>query len=662
MDPVAYALMRSGLFSSLPQETFGAFVDCAERVAMDSGTVIVAEGEPSNCFYVLLAGACEVFVHDANGAEILLAGLGPGDHFGEQSLIAGTGVRAASVRAGSDVVEVVRLPVERLQALFAHAPRLQTQLRALGRRQLEERLSRATTLVRRLLVDADNRTHEIVLDNGDVLCRQGEPAQNVYVVLSGSVELLEDRDGVSARVASVGPGLCIGADDSTTHARTAVADGWARVLRVDRAAVAATADESPEARAHLRAVESVWALPQRGFVTQHLGAVDGSPCVTQVFRLADGRNLVSSHVVGSEHVRLQVDERTPARSVETPDGDVRVHLEPDGRIASIDAAARTNVLATLYERAIDGRPLTPAEVRSLEAKGEVADRGPEFVCACMRISHARIADEIADGAATLADLKQRTGCAMACGSCVPALQEALGETAFVEATIARREELCPDVIRLVFGPRATETFRPAQPGQHTVVRVSMDSAVAERPYTLSGAAGDAYEVTVERLPGGVVSEWLFDNAKVGSTVEVSHASGSYVWRGGPAPVVVFAAGIGVTPGLAFVRTLLQRGWPHRLVVDWSTRHPAHLQILGELGTYAGPPNLDIRPRITSRDGRLQQEDIAAYVRRFPTAEFFVCGGPEYMEFVVGTLRERGVGEERTHVEYFDPNAAAAPQG
>jgi hypothetical protein len=64
------------------------------------GTDIVREGEPADAFYVLVSGKACVFKQGANGTEIPLNTLRPGDTFGERGLLEQT-TRSATVRAGS---------------------------------------------------------------------------------------------------------------------------------------------------------------------------------------------------------------------------------------------------------------------------------------------------------------------------------------------------------------------------------------------------------------------------------------------------------------------------------------------------------------------------------------------------------------------------------
>ena len=75
-------LARVGLFASLPGETLSKLADRMHREEVDSGTVIVREGEPGERFYVLLSGVAGVSQESLGGRSILRAG----EFFGEVAL------------------------------------------------------------------------------------------------------------------------------------------------------------------------------------------------------------------------------------------------------------------------------------------------------------------------------------------------------------------------------------------------------------------------------------------------------------------------------------------------------------------------------------------------------------------------------------------------
>src|SRR6185295_10128892 len=138
--------------------------------------------------YVVLSGAVQVVTSLDDGRPVVLARLGPGQHFGEHGLLSEQQRRTASVRA-AEATTLVRVDGAELDQCVAADPELAARLGELGRAQRAERIARRGELVRALLVDSKLDAREITVGKGDALFRQGDPPGAVYVVLSGAIHL-----------------------------------------------------------------------------------------------------------------------------------------------------------------------------------------------------------------------------------------------------------------------------------------------------------------------------------------------------------------------------------------------------------------------------------------------------------------------------------------
>jgi cAMP-dependent protein kinase regulator len=90
----ATELSRIGLLSSLPGETIGKLADRMRREEVESGTVLIREGEPGDRFFVLLSGIAAVSQSGLGDRSVLRAG----EYFGEVALAMGV-PRTATVTA-----------------------------------------------------------------------------------------------------------------------------------------------------------------------------------------------------------------------------------------------------------------------------------------------------------------------------------------------------------------------------------------------------------------------------------------------------------------------------------------------------------------------------------------------------------------------------------
>src|SRR5205085_9614304 len=116
-------LQRIKLFSGLSVLECTEVVKRMKRRDFPPNTVIVREGAPGSSMFFLTAGLVEVRKKDANtGIDFLLTEMGPGQNFGEMSLLTGK-PRTATVTATQPTTCAV-LEQSDFQALFMQYPKI----------------------------------------------------------------------------------------------------------------------------------------------------------------------------------------------------------------------------------------------------------------------------------------------------------------------------------------------------------------------------------------------------------------------------------------------------------------------------------------------------------------------------------------------------------
>lgn len=103
------ALQSSIFFADLPPEHLAQLAMHTIHRRFPEGAVIFREGDPGNCLFLIIEGEVKITVDSPTGQEITLALLGPGDAFGELSLLDGS-LRSATTTttAPSDLLVVYR--------------------------------------------------------------------------------------------------------------------------------------------------------------------------------------------------------------------------------------------------------------------------------------------------------------------------------------------------------------------------------------------------------------------------------------------------------------------------------------------------------------------------------------------------------------------------
>jgi len=90
------------LFSEMDEQEVAGIRAIMEEMKFKAGQVIIREGEPGDLFYLITEGHAEIIIRDADGAELLLHEAGPGEFFGELSMLTNA-PRSARVRATDNV-------------------------------------------------------------------------------------------------------------------------------------------------------------------------------------------------------------------------------------------------------------------------------------------------------------------------------------------------------------------------------------------------------------------------------------------------------------------------------------------------------------------------------------------------------------------------------
>jgi CRP/FNR family transcriptional regulator, cyclic AMP receptor protein len=133
MDAAAASRLLAGtdLFGSLPEDGLRELGERATRRSFARGQVIFREGDDAESLYVVVDGLVKVAVSNAEGLELILTTLRPGDAFGELPLI-DDGPRSASAIALSETTLLVLDRSSLLDVLRRRPQLVEGLLRSIG--------------------------------------------------------------------------------------------------------------------------------------------------------------------------------------------------------------------------------------------------------------------------------------------------------------------------------------------------------------------------------------------------------------------------------------------------------------------------------------------------------------------------------------------------
>lgn len=213
-----------------------------------------------------------------------------------------------------------------------------------------------------------------------------------------------------------------------------------------------------------------------------------------------------------------------------------------------------------------------------------------------------------------------------------------------------------------------------EPGQFMTVSASVMGQSVERCYTISSPPTRPYllSITVKRVPGGTMSNWLHETMKPGSQLRAYGPSGTFTPAAAPtAKSLYLSAGSGVTPLMSMTRASIDLGLNRDIVFVHSARTPADIVFRKELEnltklsfklrTFFVCEGIGDEEDWSGPTGRLSLQLLSEAVPDYLEREVFTCGPAGYMGAVRDLLREGGHNPARYHQESFDISAGVASE-
>ncbi len=204
------------------------------------------------------------------------------------------------------------------------------------------------------------------------------------------------------------------------------------------------------------------------------------------------------------------------------------------------------------------------------------------------------------------------------------------------------------------------------PGQFLTLRVPSDrTGSVARCYSLCSSpfTDDALTVTVKRTDGGYASNWLCDNAHPGMHLHVLAPSGTFVPKTLDTDFLLLAAGSGITPMMAILKSALSEG-SGKVALIYANRDEKSVIFAAALRELAAkyPDRLTVVHWLESVQGLPSTTALGELVGHFHGRDAFICGPGPFMAAAEQALKTAGAAPERVHIEVFkslesDPFAA-----
>ena len=252
--------------------------------------------------------------------------------------------------------------------------------------------------------------------------------------------------------------------------------------------------------------------------------------------------------------------------------------------------------------------------------------------------------------------------------------------------IDRKDQESENITSFYLKPEDGGALPEFLPGQYITLRVpTADGSTTMRNYSLSNQPGrDYFRISVKRevapsagAPDGYVSNLLHDNMAEGDTLEIGPPCGEFflnVKDRHERPLVLLAAGIGITPIMSILKATLNampdreiilvhgclnddvqpfKPFIDRLALD----HPnlkAHYR-------YSDMAEDDVRAEENCSAGMVDAELIESLIPN-RHADYYFCGPKPFMVNIYQDLLVWGIPASQVHFEFFGPREALEQAG
>ena len=412
---------------------------------------------------------------------------------------------------------------------------------------------------------------------------------------------------------------------------------------------------------------NVYILPARGILTIDEGVFEGSLAINTRILQSDDRLLIGMHTLDGKAMDWQLADRdisdAQVVSYQPETGGERILKLKDDKLVGISVRGTWLERRLATELFFKNTSIPTWQINLFRELGELQIEATstlmssqDMICNCTQTTYGKLQQLIESGLDTLEELANATQITMICGSCKPLVEEVLGSASLAIAELLSKRHLGRGIFHFVLRP-VKEAVVVCKPGQHILIQGRVDGIWVTRAYTLSSPANQtqAYEITVKREEMGLFSRWLCDRADSDALFRISQPRGKYYLTDEP-QVYFFAAGIGVTPAIAMMRTLVAKQDKRQFHLDWSASHPEDFVFKNELKQLTqAHPNFSVTLHSTRTEGRLSLETVQRQYPPLEEAVAFLCGPQAYMDAVREHLQAAGWSDSAIKQELFSSN-------
>lgn len=239
----------------------------------------------------------------------------------------------------------------------------------------------------------------------------------------------------------------------------------------------------------------------------------------------------------------------------------------------------------------------------------------------------------------------------------------------------------PDSKSLFFNiPEEHQNDFEYKAGQYVTLKVMIDGEEERRAYSIfTSPDEEEFGVTVKKVQGGKVSNYLCDKVKEGDVLEVMNPEGRFTFLPEPEKrrdIILFASGSGITPIMSILRSALEHESLSNVYLYYGNKTKEDTIFINNLqrleAEYKGQLEIEYiysrekpvkskgfslfgkkdGPKSGRIDGKMVKQILKELKNRNFERQYYICGPGNMVENVENALTKAGTPASNIHKELF----------
>jgi glycine betaine catabolism B len=226
-----------------------------------------------------------------------------------------------------------------------------------------------------------------------------------------------------------------------------------------------------------------------------------------------------------------------------------------------------------------------------------------------------------------------------------------------------------EVINIVDETKNVKTFRfkvdknfQFLPGQFVFLYVNIEGKEVKRPYSIGSSPKNKenVELTLELVPGGLLTSFFHNFVKIGDKFEISQAQGSFIYTDEIKEIVLIAGGSGIVPMRSIIKYCIDKNLDTKINLFYSAKTFDDIIYRDDLFELGNKSNIKIFLTLTREvtnkwdglTGRISIDMLLDNLNRFEQLTYYLCGPMNMVRTLAKNLKEKDIKRQQIKRELW----------